>query len=1019
MMDKMERSLFAYVWKYSRPQQILLLVLTVMTFPILYATLELPKLIINDAIGAERDTIEVFGFQMSQVGYLLTLCFAFLLAVIVWGLVKMRLNTMKGIMAERLLRRFRYQLISRVLRFPLPHFRRTSQGEMVSIVTGEAEPLGGLMGDMIAQPVFQAGQMLTILAFLFVQSFWLGLTAIALIPLQAWLIPKLQRQVNLLNIERVQEVRRFSERIGETIAGVEDIRANAVAPYTLAHFSQGLGRLFDIRYRIYQKKYFMKFVNNLISQMTPFFFFSIGGYLVIQGNLTIGALVAALAAYKDLSSPWKELLAYYNQTQDMSLRYETIIEQFDPPGLVDASLIEGRPDAYPHLDGPIIFENVTVREPDGGQVLNDLSLTIPAGGNIAIQVPNASERQALSQILSRSILPTSGRVRIGEYDLNTLHQGVIGARVGVAGSKPFLFKGKIEDNTRLPLRTAPCAGTELDSETKAALREATRTGNSTETAQVPWLALENSGFASEADVYEWWQRITETLGTDGFLFKRGLDVSFDPIAHSKLAKRIVELRPEAQRRIDEADLGRSVFRFRPTAFNNGQAIGGNILYATSKQKMQPQVLARDPQFTSFLDEAGLREEAWRLGADLLAVIAVTFGDVGGEHPLFRRLGLEIDLFEWLSRINERRAAGGIASLCELDSQLLSALPFCFTAEQFGDAFTDDLREKILALRQSRMNSDLGEWGSRMFSPISPDDFIEGISVLENLAFGRLSRNAGSKSDKLHDLMGALLEETGLRGEVAGLIGDVPLTSGGTNVSAVTHERIAFIRAAMRRPDIFVLDQALQTHDSADRLALREKVRALLPNATLIHLEARVERQDDFDAVLEIADGRLVSDEIAGIEDETGQSDLAKKIRAFGRTSLFDGLSRSQLRLLAFASQWFEAKAGDYIFREGDEADGAYLIAEGVGELVWSDAKLEFEDRFVRAGRLIGDLSVIRNSRRTLDLVVHEDIRGLRIGAAEFREVIGNDPEIAMKLLQTVSGYLEDVGAYVRELRRGA
>ena len=39
-----------------------------------------------------------------------------------------------------------------------------------------------------------------------------------------------------------------------------------------------------------------------------------------MGEITVGALVAALAAYKDLSNPWKELLAYYNQTQDMALR---------------------------------------------------------------------------------------------------------------------------------------------------------------------------------------------------------------------------------------------------------------------------------------------------------------------------------------------------------------------------------------------------------------------------------------------------------------------------------------------------------------------------------------------------------------------------------------------------------------------------------------------------------------------------------------------------------------------------
>ena len=153
----MERSLFSFIWKYSKRDQLFLLAFTVFTFPFLYATLELPKRIINDAIGADSNVIDVFGVQLTQVQFLMTLCFAYLAAVLVHGLLKMRLNTMKGVLAERLLRRFRYQLVSRMMRFPRSYYQNTSQGELVSMVTSEAEPMGGLMGDAVAQPVFQAG----------------------------------------------------------------------------------------------------------------------------------------------------------------------------------------------------------------------------------------------------------------------------------------------------------------------------------------------------------------------------------------------------------------------------------------------------------------------------------------------------------------------------------------------------------------------------------------------------------------------------------------------------------------------------------------------------------------------------------------------------------------------------------------------------------------------------------------------------------------------------------------------
>ena len=280
----MEHSIFSFIWKYSRRDQLVLLVLTLITFPILYITLELPKRIINDAIGAETDVIDVFGMSFSQVQFLMVLCFAYLFSVLIHGLMKMRLNTMKGVLAERLLRRFRYQLIARMMRFPRSYFENTSQGELVSMVTSEAEPMGGLMGDAVAQPVFQAGQMLIILLFLFLQSPWFGVAGVALIPLQAYLIPMLQRQINLLNKQRIKEVRHLSSEIGETAAGITDLRTNGGWRYRLALFTDRLGQLFEVRFQIYQKKFFMKFLNNFITQLPPFFFYAVGGILRSRGR---------------------------------------------------------------------------------------------------------------------------------------------------------------------------------------------------------------------------------------------------------------------------------------------------------------------------------------------------------------------------------------------------------------------------------------------------------------------------------------------------------------------------------------------------------------------------------------------------------------------------------------------------------------------------------------------------------------------------------------------------------------
>ncbi|MEL6577932.1 MAG: ABC transporter ATP-binding protein, partial [Pseudomonadota bacterium] len=396
----MDKTIFAFIWRHSKRQQLWLLLLTFVSFPFLYLSLELPKRIINDAISGEPGMRDFFGLEVSQVALLAILCAGFLFAVLAQGLMKMLINTLKGVLSERLLRRFRYQLIQRIMRFPRPHFQRVSQGELVSMVTAEAEPLGGLMGDLVAQPVFQGGMMLTILGFLFVQNPWLGLAAVALIPLQAWLIPLLQRRINLLNKDRVKEVRRLAEEIGESAAGASELRVNGGLRRRLSQVSARLGRLFEIRYRIYQLKFFMKFLNNFITQLTPFFFFSIGGYLAITGDLTVGALVAALAAYKDLSGPWKELLTWYNQTQDMGLRWKIITERFMPRDILDEKLFEGVPAEVPHIAGPILIEGVTVRDREGTAVLDGLDLEIKPGATVGIKSRSDEERRAFCELIT-------------------------------------------------------------------------------------------------------------------------------------------------------------------------------------------------------------------------------------------------------------------------------------------------------------------------------------------------------------------------------------------------------------------------------------------------------------------------------------------------------------------------------------------------------------------------------------------------------------------------------------------
>lgn len=1004
----MERSLFEFIWKHTKYDQLKLLAVTLALFPLLYLTLELPKRIINDAIGATTEAVTIFGLDLPQTTYLFVLCGVFLVAVLLHGLLKMRINTMKGTLSERLLRRFRYTLISRILRFPAPYFGRTSQGELVSMVTSEAEPMGGLMGDAIAQPVLQAGQMLTILGFLFLQSIAFGIAACALIPLQAWLIPKLQQQVNLLNKKRVVQVRALAAEIGASTEGAIALRTHGGWRYRLAMFSDLLGQLYFIRFEIFQKKFFMKFLNNFITQLTPFFFYAVGGYLVIQGDITIGALVAALAAYKDLSSPWKELLSYYNQYQDLSVRWTTITDRFAPPGMIDPALFENQSADQPSLAGDIELSKVFASDEDGGVILDDITIKFPAGKCIAVSAQADEDRRALSALLTRELVPSSGKITIAGHDLLSLHQTTLASRIGHATSNPVLFAGSFVDNMLMSLQDKPVGDA---AQTEVTL-ESARAGNSTETLDADWLNLEKAAVSDTDALRDWWLGLVNGMGSADALFSRGLGQRFDPERHGALAQALVDFRPAVAKAVADAGLDRYVWTIDEETYNPAFPVIDNLLFAKAREPMTADVLAEHTKFLDLLAELNLEDGLMQLAVDMVEMIREIFGTDGADHPLFRRLDLDANSYETALALIDKKTAR--SDLTHLEKAQLLIVPFSISAEVIGPSFPLGITEQVLTMRV-RHGAALRESMKDIFAPLSPDYPVAGLNVLENALFGKTSQGAGLKGEKLNIVVGDVLREAGLDALVLELIFEMPIRFGAGNLAAQIAEPLAVSRASIKRPDILILDSVFRSHSPSSRLAMYKSMSSLLPNTTIICLEASFEDTSQFDMHVEMRHGGIFIETDTNVDVDvdvdTISADQVKKVRALEQADLFRGLERKQLRLLAFGAHWHSAKAGEYLFHKDDDpSGGTYLIIEGTADLLLPNPA--GEDTLVTQvgpGMLVGELGLIRNVPRALDMRAATDLTSLRIGAEEFLAVVKYDAVTAYKLLQVVAGYVGKQG----------
>ena len=859
----MEPTIFKFILRYSKSRQIALLLLTLVSFPFLYASLELPKTIINDAIGAQEFPKTLFNIQFDQIEYLLVLCAFFLSLVLINGAFKFVVNVYKGQLGERMLRRLRYLLYGRALRFPLPHFRRTSQGEVIAMITAEVEPLGGFIGDSFSLPAFQGGTLLTILAFMFVQDPILGLASISLYPLQMYLIPKLQKKVNALGKERVRTVRKLSERIGETVSGMQEVHSNDTSELELADFSHRVGRIYDIRYRIYRLKFMIKFLNNFLAQVIPFFFFSIGGYLVIQDDLTFGALVAVLAAYKDLSAPWKELLNYYQQKEDAKIKYDQLVDQFQPPGMLDEDLRQPPTEPVPALAGKLVASNLTLEEDGGIKVVDGVSFSLDLKDHTAVVGPNGAGRAALVQLMARLLTPTAGSITLGGHNLARLPQSVTGRRLAYIDQGTHLFSGSVKDNLLYGLKHQPLIPRQTDEAAleihRSFVAEAKESGNTTSDLAADWIDYQAAGISSPEALIGRVVEVLRAVELEDDIYGFGLLGTIDPALRLDLAASILEARSMLHERLRDPALKNLVEPFDPERYNMNMSVAENLLFGYPVgSEFDLGHLGENAYVLSVLKKADLTESFIETGLKLATIMVDLFQDLPPDHEYFERFGfIDADELPQFQQFIVRAESDGIGNLEQADRGMLISLPFKLIPGRHRLGLIDaEMQSRILAAR-GVFAEELPKHLRDAVAFFNSKEYNAAASIQDNILFGKLVYGRQQAQQKVRELMRDVIDQLDLRQTVLELGLESPVGIGGSRLAVVQRRKLALARCLLKRADLMIVNDAVASLDPSSQTTILENVFTERQGRGLVWILSKAGDARHFDRTLVMEGGKVV------------------------------------------------------------------------------------------------------------------------------------------------------------------
>lgn len=835
----MDRSLFRYIWKHTWRQQVWILVIVFLSMIPYFLSFDLPKQIVNGPIqgdgyerpGATQTFMEISfdlplighvtlfdGIQLDRASMLFALSFVFLVLVIVNGLFKFYINTYKGRLGERMLRRIRFELVDRVLRFPPSVFKRVKAAEVATMVKDEVEPLGGFIGDAFVQPALLGGQALTALVFIVLQNFWLGAIAVAIVAVQAVIIPRMRRRLIRLGRERQLTARELSGRVGEIVDGIGTIHVHDTSNYERADISWRLGRIFKIRYDLYQWKFLVKFLNNFLASVTPFLFYSIGGYQALKGNLDIGQLVAVIAAYKDLPGPLKDLIDWDQSRQDVQVKYQQVVEQFTSEIILDPKLQTVVLDRVPPVTQPIGAQNLSLVDDSGAKVLERVSLHIHPGETVAIVGTAGSGAEALAEGLARLVLPESGKFLVNDRDLHEVHESVIGRRISYASSDVTLFQGTLGDNLLYGLKHAPFRTPETDEadmkRRKWEMIEALKAGNPDFDPGSDWIDYEAAGATGRDDLVEAIRPALDATLLTGDIVDLALRSSVDPARSPELVNRIVELRTALRDRLDEENLSNLVVPFEPHAYNNEATVGENLRFGTATEpELSDKQLASNPYVMSVLKAAGLDRALYEMGMEIASNAVELFADLAPDNPLFQQLTFmapeEIPDYDALVQKLQGKPYEAIDAA---DRARIITLSFAYIEprHRFG-LLGPDLMGSIVEARNA-IFEDLPPELQHALERYDPERFAAAASLMDNVLFGRIGHQHADGPDRIRALVRDLLDALGLYDDVLGVGMEFNVGAAGRRLTAAQRQKVEVARGLIKRADFLIFNRPMSVID---------------------------------------------------------------------------------------------------------------------------------------------------------------------------------------------------------------
>ena len=337
----------------------------------------------------------------------------------------------------------RRELHEKLTELSFAYHDRTESGQLLSRAMQDVDRLRMLTGRSILGLANGVVLLIGSAVALVLMDPLLALLAMLTMPVLAHRAMRFGARYRPLSMEIQQQLAVLTTRLEQNLRGARIVKAFAQEDTEIDRFETENQKWFGLAAATARLTALNMPMLDLIANLATVIIIWLGGYLVIQGNLTLGELVAFITYLAQLTSPIRRLGFLIPAIAMAGASAERVFEILD-----EETMVKDAEDAKPlgTIDGHLRFENVSFSYARPHNVLRDVSFEIEPGQVLALLGPTGSGKSSIINMIPRFYDPTEGRVLLDGRDIRSATLHSLRNQIGIVLQESTLFATTIREN---------------------------------------------------------------------------------------------------------------------------------------------------------------------------------------------------------------------------------------------------------------------------------------------------------------------------------------------------------------------------------------------------------------------------------------------------------------------------------------------------------------------------------------------------------------------------------------------